>query len=310
MKKIINSKKKILENGNLVIFPTETVYGLGGDATNINAIKKIYRLKNRPLNNPLICHFYNIEKIEENFEIKSLEYNLANIFWPGPLTIILKKKITSNIHPILSNNLHFVGCRIPNNLIALKLLRSINFPIAAPSANLASKISPTKLNHLSNELIEKSYLIDGGLTTLGLESTVIKVEKNIIKILRLGSITEEDIKKVLPENKIEKANFNNSLSPGNQKKHYSPNLPIRINVKDVKENEGLLNFGINNLKSNICEYNLSKKENLKEASRNFFNYLHLIDKSNCKGIAVAPIPSYGLGKTINDRLKRATFKNE
>jgi len=310
MKKNINSAKKTLEKGNLVIFPTETVYGLGADATNINAIKKIYNLKKRPLNNPIICHFYNIKKIEENFEINSLDYVLANIFWPGPLTLILKKKITSNIHPILSNNLNFVGCRIPNNVIALELLRSINFPIAAPSANLATKISATQLNHLSNELIEKSLLIDGGLTTLGLESTVLKTEKNKIKILRLGSITEEEIQKALPESKIEKENFDNSLSPGNQKKHYSPNLPIRINVKHVKENEGLLNFGINNLKSNICEYNLSKKENLKEASRNFFHYLHLIDRSNCKGIAVAPIPSYGLGKTINDRLKRASAKDE
>ena len=183
MKKIINSAKNTLENGNLVIFPTETVYGLGADATNFNAIKKIYNLKKRPLNNPLICHFHNIEKIEENFEINPLEYNLANIFWPGPLTLILKKKITSNIHPMLSNNLNFVGCRIPNNVIALELLRSINFPIAAPSANLATKISPTQLNHISNELIEKSFLIDGGLTTLGLESTVIKVEKNKSKIL-------------------------------------------------------------------------------------------------------------------------------
>ena len=310
MKKIINSAKKTLEKGNLVIFPTETVYGLGADATNINAIKKIYKLKKRPLNNPIICHFSNIKKIEENFEINHLDYSLANTFWPGALTLILKKKITSNIHPILSNNLNFVGCRIPNNVIALELLESVNFPIAAPSANLATKISATQINHIPNKLIQKSFLIDGGLTTLGLESTVLKTDKNKIKILRLGSITEEEIKKALPESKIEKGNFDNSLSPGNQKKHYSPNLPIRINVKHVKENEGLLNFGVNNLKSNICEYNLSKKENLKEASRNFFNYLYLIDRSNCKGIAVAPIPSYGLGKTINDKLERASTKDE
>jgi len=312
MNKIINLAKKTLENGNLVIFPTETVYGLGGDATNKNAIKKIYNIKQRPFNNPLICHFYNIKQIELNFRINSLDYDLANIFWPGPLTLILKKKNTSKITPLLSNNLDFVGCRIPNNPIALKLLKSVNFPIAAPSANLATKISPTKLNDVSKELIDNSFLIDGGLTTLGLESTVITTNKNKVRLLRLGSITIEEIQRALPHITIENKNKNIDmyLSPGNQKKHYSPNLPIRIDVKDVKENEGLLNFGINNLKSNICEYNLSKKENLKEASRNFFHYLHLIDRSNCKGIAVAPIPSYGLGKTINDRLKRASTKDE
>ncbi|MDC0057388.1 L-threonylcarbamoyladenylate synthase [Alphaproteobacteria bacterium] len=310
MKTIIISAKKTLESGNLVIFPTETVYGIGGDATNLDAIKKIYSLKKRPFYNPLICHFNNIEAIEKNFEISKQEFCLGKAFWPGPMTIILKKKKTSSIQPLLSNNLEFVGCRIPKHPIALDLLTSVNFPIAAPSANIATKISSTQTNHLSSELKENAFLIEGGKTTLGLESTVVKLNDNKLMILRLGSITEDEIKARFPELIIKNNDSNKNLSPGNQKIHYAPNLPIRINVNKVKKDEGLLNFGKNNLKSNICEYNLSEKGNLKEASKNFFHYLHLLDNSNCKRIAVANIPEVGLGKTINDRLNRASSKNE
>jgi L-threonylcarbamoyladenylate synthase len=305
MKKIINSAKKTLEDGNLVIFPTETVYGLGGDATNDSAIKKIYYIKKRPTNNPLICHFANISKINENFELNSLEKKLANKFWPGPMTLILKKKKNCKISKILSNNLDFVGCRIPDNLIAMELLKILNFPLAAPSANLATKTSVTRVEDLDSELIKNALIIKGEKTKFGLESTVIKVKNKKINILRLGSITEEEIINYFPKNKIINSNTDINLSPGNQKKHYSPNLPIRINVNSVKKGEGLLNFGKNNLKSKICEYNLSLNSNLEEAANNFFHFLNLLDKSNCKKIAVAPIPLNQLGKTINDRLKRA-----
>lgn len=189
----------------------------------------------------------------------------------------------------------------------MALLKSVTFPIAAPSANIATKITSTNLNHISKDLKEHTYILDGGNSSLGLESTVLQTFNNKIKILRLGSITVEEITEKLSENtKIEIKNFNSTLSPGNQMKHYSPNLPIRINVNNVKQDECLLNFGQNNLKSLICEYNLSSDGNLNEASKNFFNYLHLVDKCKCLGIAVAPIPNYGLGKTINDRLIRAS----
>jgi len=308
MKKVIKSAKKTLEEGNLVIFPTETVYGLGGDATNINAIKKIYSLKKRPSSNPLICHFANIKKIEENFQINNMDRTLINNFWPGPLTLILKKKSSSLISSLVSNNINLVGCRIPNNKIALEILNAINFPIAAPSANITTKISSTQFNHLSNNLKKNTFAIDGGDSILGLESTVMQTFNKKIKILRLGSITIEEIKVALPKIQIEIDNLNSKISPGNQLKHYSPNLPIRINVSKVTKGEALINFGVNNLKSDICEYNLSIKGDLKEASKNLFNYLHLIDKCNCSRIAVAPIPNHGLGKTINDRLIRASIK--
>ena len=306
MKKEINFAKKTLEDGYLVIFPTETVYGLGGDATNVNAIKKIYNLKKRPANNPLICHFKNEEEIRKNFKISKLDNFLIKSFCPGPLTLILEKKIDSIISPFVSNKSNYVGCRIPKHPIAKELLQSLNFPLAAPSANIATKITSTNSDHISEQLKNNTYLLEGGRSTLGLESTVVRTIKEEIKILRLGSITIEEIRYKFPNNKITIENFDSKLSPGNQLRHYSPNHPIRLNVQKVKNNESLLNFGQNGLQSKICEYNLSPNGNLIEASKNFFNYLHLIDKSECIGIAVAPIPNFGLGQTINDRLIRAT----
>ena len=305
MKINIQEAKKSLINGGLVVFPTETVYGLGGDATNEKAINKIYNIKNRPKNNPLICHFKNIKDIEKHFIINDKSYELAYKFWPGPLTLILEKKLNSKISPTLSNYKNLVGCRIPKNLVAQKLLNELDFPIAAPSANYSTKLSSTKIAHLSKEIKKDVYILDGGESMHGLESTVLKVIDDRAEILRLGSITYEEIRKVIA--KIVINNNNSKISPGQQKKHYSPNKPIRINVKKVLKGESLLNFGINNLKSNLKELNLSINKDLKEAAKNFYNYLHLLDNSKCKGIAVAPIPNTGLGKTINDRLNRASF---
>ena len=209
---------------------------------------------------------------------------------------------------MVSNNNKFIACRIPKNKIALELLRSVNFPIAAPSANLSNKISATESTHISKHLKNKSYILDGGSSTLGLESTVIKTFNNTVKILRLGGITVENIDDNLIDVKIIVKKNISKLSPGNNFKHYSPDLPIRINVKNVRPNECLLNFGMNKLKSNVYEYNLSINKNLKEASKNLYKFLHLLDQIKCSGIAVAPIPNEKLGKTINDRLKRASNK--
>ena len=307
MKKKINLAKKTLKNGGIVIFPTETVYGLGGDATNIKAVKKIFKLKKRPINNPLICHFKNKEDVEKNCKIKTLDKKLIDLFWPGPLTLILEKKKTSLIDPLVSNNMNFIGCRIPNHKIAKNLLNLINFPIAAPSANIATKVSSTHPLHLVKYFHDKVLILKDGHSKIGLESTVVKTINNNIKILRLGSISLEEIKLKLPNTKITISKKKSIISPGNQKKHYSPNLPIRMNAKKINNNESLLNFGKNNLKSKIFEYNLSTTGNLNEASKNFFHFLHLLDNIKCSRIAVAPIPNYGLGKTINDKLKRASY---
>ena len=214
MKININKAQKILKNGDLVIFPTETVYGLGGNASNKNAIKKIYKIKNRPHKNPLICHFKDIEDIEKNFFLNDISYKLAKKFWPGPLTLILEKKNSSNISAKLSNQKKFVGCRIPNHPIAQELLEGIPFPIAAPSANISTKLSSTKINHLSKKLKDNTFVLDGGKSFYGLESTVINASNNNPKILRLGSITIEKIKKIVPNIILENHNNFSNLSPG------------------------------------------------------------------------------------------------
>ncbi len=302
---IVNKARKILIDGGLVIFPTETVYGLGADATNEKALKSIYKTKKRSANNPIICHFYNLKEIEKNFKLNSKAYKLAKFFWPGPLTLILEKKKMSKIKPILSNNTKFVGCRIPKHPIAKKLLKNLNFPIAAPSANISTKLSSTNINHLSKVFLNKIFIIDGGESLYGLESTVVDVTKKNAKILRLGSITFESLKKIIPNIKIQKKQLK-KLSPGMMYKHYAPEKRIRINVKKVFKEEALLNFGINNLSSKIMELNLSTKGNLDEAAKNFYNFMHILDNSKSKKIAVAPIPKRGLGKAINDRLTRAS----
>ena len=304
-KTIVEAKKRLLR-GEVVIFPTETVYGIGSDAENEDAVKLIYKVKKRPFHNPLICHFSNIREIEKNFILKEKDIELAQAFWPGPLTLILKKKKESKINTLVSNNQSLVGCRIPNNEIALDLIKELDFPLAAPSANIATKTSITSINDLDNEL-KNIFYIDGGSSVLGLESTVLQTTKEGCKILRLGSLTIEEIKKKFSEYKMETIESN--LSPGNQLKHYSPNKAIRINAENVFDNEALLNFGKNNLKSKIQDLNLSIRADLSEASYNFYNFLNILDKSKCNRIAVAPIPNHGLGKTMNDRLKRAAYED-
>ncbi len=305
--KTIEEAKKRLFNGQLVIFPTETVYGIGANANNHQSVRSIYQIKQRPVSNPLICHFANIKEIEKNVILNYKDYELANTFWPGPLTLILEKKKNSKISPLVSNNLNLIGCRIPSNKISLNLLSLLDFPIAAPSANIATRTSVTSISDLDKNL-NKVYKIDGGNSVLGLESTVIKTTKDGCKILRLGSLTIEEIKNKFSNYDIEIES--SKVSPGNQLKHYSPIKPIRINVSYVNENEALLNYGKNQLISNIKNINLSFNSDLFEASHNFYNYLNILDKTKCTGIAVAPIPEYGLGKTINDRLKRASYKDK
>lgn len=305
--KIIDEAKNRLFSGQLVIFPTETVYGIGANAYNKKAIQLIFDTKKRPKSNPLICHFGNLKEIERNFTLDKHDYELARAFWPGPLTLILKKHKDSKISSFVSNNQNLVGCRIPNHEITLNLLSKLNFPVAAPSANIATKTSVTTIRDLDKNL-KNLFYINGGSSVLGLESTVIKTTSNGCKILRLGSLTIEEIK-----NKFSDYNIvieSSETSPGNQLKHYSPNKPIRINVDHVEQNEVLLNYGKNSLRSNILNMNLSLDSDLVEASHNFYNYLNILDIKVCGGIAVAPIPNNGLGKTINDRLKRASYKDE
>ena len=307
MNKKIDKAVRFLKNGETVVFPTETVYGLGADAENSEAIMKIYLRKKRPNFNPLICHFKNIESMKEHVLITKEAKILSKKLWPGPLTIILKKKKNSSISKLVSSNLPTLACRVPSNIIAQKILKKFDGIIAAPSANVSSKLSSTTKNHVIKNFGKKIYIIDGGITNYGIESTVVDLTKKKPTILRPGAIPNEVIKKIFP-NIIEKnKSSKNIISPGQLKKHYSPDIPIRLNVKNVNKNEALLNFGKNNLKSNMMQLNLSKKSNLNEAAKNLFKYLHKLNKKKFSGIAVAPIKNKGLGIAINDRLKRASF---
>ncbi len=303
----IEKAKKLLRSGELVIFPTETVYGLGGNANDKKAVKRIYNIKKRPTNNPIICHFANLKEIKKDFHLNKTEELLARKLWPGPITLILRKKVKSKISSLVSNKSPYIGCRIPKNKMALQILKNLNFPIAAPSANFSEKTSVTKFEDLDKHLIKKVFAIKGKQSNLGLESTVIHIKKNHLEILRLGSITPGDILKVASKLKI-KITTKSKISPGNLKKHYATKKKIRINIKSVRDGEGLINFGKNNLKSKIINLNLSKTSNLKEASKNLFHFLHKLDQSKCKKIAIAPIPNFDLGLTINDRIKRASKK--
>ena len=307
MKAKINKAVKFLKKGKLVAFPTETVYGLGADAENEKAILNLYNKKNRPRFNPLICHFENIESVKKQVIFSKSAKILAKNFWPGPLTIILKKRKSSSIHPLVSSGLKTIACRVPSNKTALSILKKFGGILAAPSANKSSKLSPTEKTHVVKNFGKDIYIVDGGSTIFGIESTVVDLSNNKPLVLRSGAIDIKILKKILP-NLIQKSkNLKKIKSPGQLKKHYSPNIPIRINVKKVKNNEVLLNFGKNALKSKVKELNLSKTSNLQEAAKNLFKFLHILDNKKYGGIAVAPINKKGLGMAINDRLERAAF---
>ena len=300
---------EVLKEGNLVSFPTETVYGLGGDATNNLAIAKIFETKNRPEFNPLIIHFSSFDQVEENCEINDDIKKLSDLFWPGPMTVILKKKKESKISELASASLDTVGVRIPSNTTALKLIKSFGKPIAAPSANTSSSLSPTEADHVFEYFKNDknlSIILDGGSTKIGLESTIINIINGEIYILRHGGISAEELKEKFPQKiiNIEQKTNEKIIAPGMLSKHYSPVVPLRINAKKSEKNELLIGFG-----PNYNAPNLSFEGNLVEAASNLFSFLAKYQKKYSK-IAIAPIPNKGIGRAINDRIKRATSKNQ
>ncbi|MBJ65010.1 MAG: threonylcarbamoyl-AMP synthase [Rhodobiaceae bacterium] len=295
----------ILKNGELVSFPTETVYGLGADASNELAIAKIFESKKRPKFNPLIIHFSSFDEIKENCETNNIIEELNQLFWPGPLTIVLKRKKTSNLSSLASAGLNTLAVRIPDNNIALKLIDNLKKPIAAPSANKSGLLSPTEASHVYNYFRNDknlSIILDGGPTIIGVESTVVKIDNGKIYILRHGGISLEELEdktsyKIFDN---EKKNDKHIISPGMLSQHYSPSVPLRINVKKANEGELLIGFG-----PEFSEPNLSKKGDLTEAASKLFSMLSKLEKET-ERIAIAPIPNKGLGRAINDRINRAS----
>ena len=295
-----------LKKKQLIGIPTETVYGLAGNAYSKKAIKKIYLLKKRPPRNPLIIHYLNLEQLKNDVELNSDFYKLYKKFCPGPITFVLKKKKNSLLPGIATANLKTVAVRVPANKTIRKILKSLNFPLAIPSANKSSQISPVSAADVVNEFgVSLKFILNGGSCIIGLESTVVDLTSKA-KILRPGLINPSDISKVLNKktniykgNKIIKA-------PGMLKRHYSPGIHIKLNQKKAKDNEAFIVFG-KKYKKTKNTFNLSSKSNLNEAARNLYRILRLIKKKNYKMICVSSIPKTGIGLAINDRLSRAAI---
>jgi L-threonylcarbamoyladenylate synthase len=296
-----------LKNGNIVGLPTETVYGLAGNAYSETSIKKIYKLKKRPKINPLIVHFLNYKKAKNDIVFNNDFLRLYKKFCPGPITFILKKKKNSKIRSIVSANLNTVAVRFPNHKIIRSILKKINFPLAMPSANMSSNVSPVTAEDVVDEFKNNIKLVlNGGKSKIGIESTVIDLTKKPT-ILRPGIIELTSIIKILKKKiGVVKKNFK-ILSPGMLKRHYSPGIPIFLNRRVAKESVALITFG-KKYKNKINYFNLSQKSDLKEAASNLYKTLRKIKKLKFKKIFVVKIPSRGPGIAINDRLKRAAEK--
>ena len=301
----IKKAEKLLIKRECVAIPTETVYGLAGNAYSNLACKRIYKLKNRPKNNPLIIHYYNLERLSKDCSVNSNFLKLYSKFCPGPITFILNLNKNSKISKIATNKKKTVAVRFPKHPIARKLLKKLNFPLAAPSANPSSKVSAVTSKDVKEDFGDKiKFILEGGKSSIGIESTIIDL-RNKPKILRLGGLEISSIKKVLNRRINYENNFKKITSPGQFKLHYSPGIPVRLNVKKPKKNEAYLL--IKKRKKNKPNfYFLSKNNDLKEVAKNLYSMLRKIKKSKYRSIAVTKIPNNGLGKTINDRLIRAS----
>jgi L-threonylcarbamoyladenylate synthase len=294
----------LLRAGRLVGFPTETVYGLGGDATNDRAIADIFAAKGRPRFNPLIVHVPSLAEAETYAVCGVPARRAAARFWPGPLTLVLPRRDGSGLSLLASAGLDTIAVRAPAHPIAQTLLHETARPIAAPSANRSGRVSPTQAAHVAEELGERVALIlDAGRTPVGLESTVLDLSGEVPTLLRPGAVTLEELTEFLgpiatPGSALPK-------SPGMLANHYAPSLPLRLEVAEARPGEALLAFGPNAPPGFAQVLWLSRRGDLAEAAANLFAMLRRLDQAPFTGIAVMPIPEHGLGRAINDRLRRA-----
>ena len=304
---LINLKKakKNIENNNVIGMPTETVYGLAGNAYSNKSVTKIFKLKKRPTFNPLIIHFKNLSDLKNNVILNKAFTKLYKAFCPGPITFILKRKTKSKISKIATARKKTVAVRIPKHKVARSLLNILKVPLAAPSANIASKLSPTSAKDIVDEFGNKIKLIlDGGQCKIGLESTIIDLTVKPT-ILRPGSISVEKIQKILKKKVTINNNPKKIKGPGQLKLHYSPGIPIVMNRKYPEKNQAFIGFG-KKFKLGKNNFNLSKNGSLKEAANNLYKIMRKIKKKNFKSIAVTQIPNIKLGRAINDRLIKAS----
>jgi L-threonylcarbamoyladenylate synthase len=303
----IRTAAELLRAGRLVAFPTETVYGLGGDATNGRAVAAIFEAKGRPRFNPLIVHLADLTHIAEHGELTPLAKRLADSFWPGPLTLVLNRKASSNLSDLVSAGLDTVALRIPDHPIAQALLVETGRPLAAPSANRSGGLSPTRAEHVEAELNSAVDLIlDAGPTAHGLESTVLDARGEAAVLLRPGAVPTETIEAVIGASIVRQTlESTRPSAPGQLMSHYAPRAGVRLGATDVRPGEALLAFGAGAPKTTGPRINLSPVGDLIEAAANLFAALRALDKTGVDTIAVMPIPEEGLGEAINDRLRRA-----
>ena len=304
--KNIEKAVAILDNNGLIGFPTETVYGLGALATSDVAVTKIYNIKMRPFHNPLIIHVSSLEQAKQYGVFNEYSQKLAKKFWPGPLTLLLDKSSKSQISSIATSNLQSVALRVPSHPVALRILKKYKKPIAAPSANLSGTVSATMASHVFNDFGSSiEMIIDGDKCGHGIESTIVDVRSENVQILREGAIPKDQIFKII-QFKLGEYTGSQILSPGQLEKHYSPKAKVRINVKKPNADEHLITFGKQNGNKHPNIINLSSIGDLYEFAHRLYACLRDLDKMNVKKIAISPIPDHGIGKAINDRIKRAS----
>lgn len=299
----IHHAAALLRAGRLVAFPTETVYGLGGAATNDTAVARIFEAKGRPSFNPLIVHLPDRDSAERIAVFDARARRLAEAFWPGPLTLVLPRREDAGLSRLVSAGLPSVAIRVPAHPLAQALLRAAGVPVAAPSANRSGGISPTRADHVAASLGDRvDMIVDGGPCAVGLESTVVDLTGPRAVLLRPGGVTPDQLAEVLGEPVVVGTDDPAApKSPGQLLSHYAPDRPVRLNAAGAEPGEALLGFG----PAPGATLNLSDGGDLVEAAANLFAFLHALDRAPFTGIAVMPIPEEGLGLAINDRLRRA-----
>ncbi|WP_193368520.1 L-threonylcarbamoyladenylate synthase [Pelagibius marinus] len=298
----------LLRAGELVAFPTETVYGLGADATSDAAVAGIFAAKDRPQFNPLIVHFTSAEAAEAEVVFDDRARAVAAALWPGPLTLVLPRRPESRLSLLCSAGLDTQAVRVPAHPLAQRLLAECGLPLAAPSANASGRISPTEAAHVAASLGARVPLIlDGGPCAVGLESTVLDLSGPEATILRPGAVTTQDLTPIAGEVRetLDAAESLELKAPGMLTSHYAPGHPVRLDATDVVGDEALLAFGPEVPAGAVETLNLSPSGDLTEAAAHLFAYLHRLDSADVRDIAVMPIPDSGLGSAINDRLRRA-----
>ncbi len=309
---VIAQAAELLRRGALVAIPTETVYGLGGDATNDEAVAAIFAAKGRPQFNPLIVHDASFEAMERYVEFSTQATKLGRHFWPGALTLVLPRKENCGLSLLVSAGLKTVAVRVPAAPVSLAILEKANVPVAAPSANFSGTISPTTAAHVEKSLGSNvDLIVDDGTCDLGLESSIVGFSGLGPVLMRPGAISAEEIEGVLEQPLIRYAhNSKKPQSPGQLPSHYAPRAQLRLNAMEAQDNEALLGFGPDMPATDNLSVNLSQSGNLNQAAARLFSALHELDQSGVEKIAVMPVPHTGLGEAINDRLTRAAAPRE